>query len=90
MPSDLLKKDQVPWWTKALTLHFLDEPCLLGREHGGFCKRDWEYMPHYGFKSEDGEYIERKYSMEEIVPLEIVEHNKIFKRVWSFRGFTIK
>lgn len=74
-----------------VTSHFLDEPCHRGKEHPGYCVKDWNYMASHAFKSEDGEVIERSYSVhEDIIPTEITEDGKTYKRVWSFRGFTIK
>lgn len=74
-----------------ITSHFLDEPCHRGREHRGFCVKDWNYMATHAYKAEDGEVIERQYSVtEDSIPTELTVDGKTYKRVWAFRGFTIK
>lgn len=88
--GELLRKAHPQWFYRELTTHVLDDPCALGKQHYGYCVRKSEYMPVHGYKSEDGEYIEKQYSVYDTIPPFIEENGKVYKRVWSFQGFQIK
>ena len=85
-----VKTFQDRWRRSQRVSHFLDEPCELGKEHYGECMRFGEHVPYYGYKASDGTYIEKTFSMEDDIPAEIEEDNKLYKRIWGFRGFHIR
>jgi hypothetical protein len=82
--------DGKPQWRDYETVHILDDPCLLGQQHYGYCETEWIRMPTYGFKSEDGTVVDRKFNYDEEVPQEIEEDGIKYKRVWAFQGFRIR